>query len=36
MIYQEDIMRVAQKIAGYSIDRGRQSPQGLRQEDPRR
>ena len=35
MIYQESVMRVAQKFAGYSLARGRQPPQGVRQEDPR-
>ena len=35
MLYQESVMRVAQKFAGLHARGGRQPPQGLRQEDPR-
>ncbi len=35
MIYQESVMRIAQKFAGLLAGRRRQPAQGLRQEDPR-
>ena len=35
MIYQEQLMRVAQRLAGLLARRGRQPPQGHGQEDPR-
>ena len=35
MLYQESVMRVAQKFAGYTPRGGRQPPQGVREEDPR-
>ena len=34
MLYQESVMRVAQKFAGYTPRGGRQPAQGVRQEDP--
>ena len=34
MLYQESVMRVAQRFSGYSPRGGRQPPQGVRQEEP--
>ncbi len=35
MIYQEQLMQVAQRLAGYSLERGRQPPQGRGEEAAR-